>query len=113
MSKPAILTEHVRDLDLGQIAAPELACVLDDLAEQKAALTLVEDKIRAALDLKYGARAHKRRWCGARDQGDVWFAKKPRVNNLHPTMKPVELVERALRNGHGKNSTRSAARARR
>ena len=37
-------------------------------------------------------------WCGARDQGDVWFIKKPHVNDLHPTMKPVELVERAVRN---------------
>jgi DNA modification methylase len=37
-------------------------------------------------------------WCGARDQGDVWFIKKPSVNDLHPTMKPVELVERAIRN---------------
>lgn len=37
-------------------------------------------------------------WCGARDQGDVWFVNKPRVNDLHPTMKPVELVERAIRN---------------
>jgi DNA modification methylase len=37
-------------------------------------------------------------WCGARDQGDVWFVKKPVVNDLHPTMKPVELVERAIRN---------------
>ncbi len=37
-------------------------------------------------------------WCGARDQGDVWFVNKPRVNDLHPTMKPVELVERAVRN---------------
>jgi DNA modification methylase len=37
-------------------------------------------------------------WCGARDQGDVWFIKKPFANDLHPTMKPVELVERALRN---------------
>ena len=37
-------------------------------------------------------------WCGARDQGDVWFVKKPHVNDLHPTMKPVELVERAVRN---------------
>jgi DNA modification methylase len=37
-------------------------------------------------------------WCGARDQGDVWFVKKPVSNDLHPTMKPVELVERALRN---------------
>jgi DNA modification methylase len=28
----------------------------------------------------------------------VWFIKKPVSNDLHPTMKPVELVERALRN---------------
>lgn len=37
-------------------------------------------------------------WCGARDQGDVWFVNKPTKNDLHPTMKPVELVERAVRN---------------
>jgi len=37
-------------------------------------------------------------WCGARDQGDVWFFDKPRKNDLHPTMKPVALVERAIRN---------------
>jgi hypothetical protein len=33
-----------------------------------------------------------------RDQGDVWQIKKPHKNDLHPTMKPVELVERAVRN---------------
>ncbi|MCL4783524.1 MAG: site-specific DNA-methyltransferase [Bryobacterales bacterium] len=37
-------------------------------------------------------------WCGARDQGDVWLVKKPVSNDLHPTMKPVELIERAVRN---------------
>lgn len=37
-------------------------------------------------------------WCGDRDQGDVWFINKPVKNDLHPTMKPVELVERAIRN---------------
>jgi DNA modification methylase len=37
-------------------------------------------------------------WCGARDQADVWFFDKPGVNELHPTMKPVALVERAIRN---------------
>ena len=37
-------------------------------------------------------------WCGARDQGDVWQIRKPAKNDLHPTMKPVELVERAIRN---------------
>jgi DNA modification methylase len=42
-----------------------------------------------------GAQRH---WCGDRDQGDVWQIKKPARNDLHPTMKPVELVERAVRN---------------
>ncbi|RZJ62995.1 MAG: site-specific DNA-methyltransferase [Acidovorax sp.] len=42
-----------------------------------------------------GAQRH---WCGDRDQGDVWNIKKPQKNDLHPTMKPVELVERAMRN---------------
>mgnify|MGYP000897338362 CR=1 FL=1 len=42
-----------------------------------------------------GAQRH---WCGDRDQGDVWSIKKPQKNDLHPTMKPVELVERAIRN---------------
>ena len=37
-------------------------------------------------------------WCGDRNQGDVWFIKRPMANLEHPTMKPVELVERALRN---------------
>ena len=37
-------------------------------------------------------------WCGARDQGDVWNINKPTKNDIHPTMKPVELVERAIRN---------------
>ena len=42
-----------------------------------------------------GAQRH---WCGDRDQGDVWQIKKPQRNDLHPTMKPVELVERCIRN---------------
>jgi DNA modification methylase len=37
-------------------------------------------------------------WCGARDQGDLWLIDRPTVNDLHPTMKPVELVEKAVRN---------------
>jgi DNA modification methylase len=41
---------------------------------------------------------HDHYWCGARDQGDVWFFDKPMCNDLHPTMKPVALVERAIRN---------------
>ena len=37
-------------------------------------------------------------WCGDRYQSDIWNYNKPRVNDLHPTMKPVELVERAIKN---------------
>jgi len=44
-------------------------------------------------------------WCGARDQGDVWFVKKPVSNDLHPTMKPVELVERAIQNSSKSRDT--------
>ena len=40
----------------------------------------------------------QRHWCGDRDQGDVWQIKKPAKNDLHPTMKPVELVGRCIRN---------------
>jgi DNA modification methylase len=43
-------------------------------------------------------QGHDRFWCGARDQGDVWHFDKPARNELHPTMKPVALVERAVRN---------------
>jgi DNA modification methylase len=37
-------------------------------------------------------------WCGARDQSDLWLINKPAANELHPTQKPVELIERAIRN---------------
>jgi DNA modification methylase len=47
----------------------------------------------------YGwAEGQKHHWCGDRNQGDVWFVDKPSANKLHPTMKPVELIERAIRN---------------
>ena len=44
-------------------------------------------------------------WCGARDQGDVWFIHRPHVNDLHPTMKPVELIERAIVNSSQSRGT--------
>jgi DNA modification methylase len=40
----------------------------------------------------------KHHWCGDRDQGDVWSFPKPLVSTLHPTMKPVPLVQRAIEN---------------
>ena len=47
----------------------------------------------------YGWRAEaKRYWCGDRDQGDVWQIPRPSDSHLHPTMKPLALVERAIEN---------------
>jgi DNA modification methylase len=37
-------------------------------------------------------------WYGDRSQSTLWQEKKPAANRLHPTMKPVELIERALAN---------------
>ena len=37
-------------------------------------------------------------WCGDRDQGNVWTIPRPSESELHPTMKPLELVERAIEN---------------
>jgi DNA modification methylase len=36
-------------------------------------------------------------WCGARNEGDVWCVPKPKRNRLHPSMKPVAVVEKAIR----------------
>ena len=47
----------------------------------------------------YGWPKHaKRYWCGDRTQGDVWLFPKPTASDLHPTMKPVALIERAIAN---------------
>lgn len=37
-------------------------------------------------------------WRGGRKQDTVWDVPKPRANDEHPTMKPVELIARALQN---------------
>jgi DNA modification methylase len=37
-------------------------------------------------------------WYGDKSQSTLWQENKPAANRLHPTMKPVELVERALIN---------------
>ena len=41
------------------------------------------------------------KWMGDRSQSNVWNLKRPSVNDLHPTMKPVELVAKALINSSG------------
>jgi DNA modification methylase len=43
-------------------------------------------------------RGKTRHWCGARDQSDVWFINKPFRNDLHPMLKPTELIGRAISN---------------
>jgi DNA modification methylase len=35
---------------------------------------------------------------GDRKQTEVWEIDRPHVSDLHPTMKPVPLIQRALRN---------------
>src|SRR5664280_523375 len=42
-----------------------------------------------------GAAHH---WCGDRDQGAVWEINRPSDAPLHPTMKPLPLMERAIAN---------------
>ena len=37
-------------------------------------------------------------WCGDRNQSDVWNIERPSDSPLHPTMKPLALIERALEN---------------
>jgi DNA modification methylase len=37
-------------------------------------------------------------WYGDKSQSTLWQERKPSANRLHPTMKPVELIERALLN---------------
>lgn len=41
---------------------------------------------------------HKDSWYGDKTQSTLWHEKKPAANRIHPTAKPVELVERALVN---------------
>jgi len=43
-------------------------------------------------------RNQKDAWHGDKSQSTLWLADKPAANRLHPTMKPVELIERALEN---------------
>jgi len=37
-------------------------------------------------------------WYGDKSQSTLWQEKKPAANRIHPTAKPVELIERALLN---------------
>ena len=57
------------------------------------------DYQRAYEPILYGwKRDGEHFWCGARNQSDVWQVARPRLNKLHPTAKPIELIERAIAN---------------
>jgi len=43
------------------------------------------------------------RWCGPSNEATIWEMKRDATNNFHPTQKPVELAERALKNHNAKN----------
>jgi DNA modification methylase len=47
----------------------------------------------------YGWReGAKRHFAGGRDQSDIWKIERPSDSPLHPTMKPLPLIERAIEN---------------
>ena len=53
----------------------------------------------------YGWPKDKRHyWFGDRDQSDVWEYNKPQKNDLHPTMKPIDLCARAIKNSSRKGN---------
>lgn len=57
------------------------------------------DYQRAYEPIWYGWREGTDRfWCGDRDQDDVWRIDRPGDSPLHPTMKPLALMERAITN---------------
>jgi DNA modification methylase len=59
----------------------------------------MQDYHRQYEPILYGWKeGDKKYWCGSRDQSDLWNIHRPLKSPEHPTMKPVELCERAIRN---------------
>lgn len=65
-----------------------------------------EDENEEGVPILYGwPEGSKRFWSGDRKQTDIWRVKRPAANKEHPTMKPVELCERAIVNSSTRNNT--------
>jgi len=93
-------------------ASSHLRDVLDCLAEcgwqERNLLVWVKNNGAGALFAQYKHwyepcfYAHKKdqapRWHGPTNERTVWEHDKPHVNDLHPTMKPVPLIERSIAN---------------
>ena len=50
----------------------------------------------------YHVRGESDAWYGDKSQSTLWQENKPVANRLHRTMKPVELVQRAIQTADGR-----------
>ena len=50
----------------------------------------------------YGSNGDSVNWYGASNEKTVWEINKEKVCDLHPTMKPIEVVSRAINNSSKK-----------
>lgn len=76
------------------------------LAGSKVAIVSEETPVHEVQVLGYGwkpAAAHT--WSGDRRQDTAWECPRPRRSSEHPTMKPVTLIERAIRNSTAQGAT--------
>jgi hypothetical protein len=90
---------HLRDV---------LACLEEAGWQERSLLVWVKDHFAGSLFAQFKHQfepcfyAHKRgespRWRGPTNESTVWFHDKPAHNDLHPTMKPLALIERAISN---------------
>ncbi len=96
-------------------ASEVLAAVADSGFRQRAVLIWAKDVPTGSLTAQYiprhepllyaspGSRAP--RFFGPTNEVTLWEHPKPRVNDLHPTQKPVALLERAIRNSSRRGET--------
>jgi len=92
-------SSHLRDV---------LGCMSETSWQERNLLLWVKNNGAGALFAQYKHwyepcfYAHKKgqapRWHGPTNERTVWEHDKPTVNDLHPTMKPVSLIERSIEN---------------
>ena len=70
--------------------------ILYGLSEEELKKITEENGNIESMPILYGWTEHE--WYGGRKQGNVWNIARPRISKEHPTMKPIELVGRAIRN---------------
>jgi site-specific DNA-methyltransferase (adenine-specific) len=92
-------SSHLRDV---------LGCLAECGWEERNLLVWVKNNGAGALFAQYKhwyepcfyafKKGHAPRWHGPTNERTVWEHDKPTANDLHPTMKPVALIERAIAN---------------